>query len=82
MREAYGLACQVFKDYSHKFSRHDFTLPQLFACLIVREMLKLSYRKTEALLRDSVAWLADIGMSQPLARFRRRNSESSLMSFR
>lgn len=65
MREAHALACQVWNDYSHKFSRHDFTLPQLFACLVVREMLKLSYRKTEALLRDSLAWLADIGMSKP-----------------
>src|SRR5688572_25550161 len=63
MREAHTLACQVWNDYSHKCSRHDFTLPQLFACLVVREMLKLSYRKTEALLRDSMAWLADIGMS-------------------
>jgi hypothetical protein len=65
MREAHELACQVWNDYSHKCSRHDFTLPQLFACLIVREMLKLSYRKTEALLCDSMAWLADIGMTKP-----------------
>lgn len=65
MREAHSLACRVWEDYSHPCSRHDFTLPQLFACLIVREMLKLSYRKTEALLRDSMAWLNDIGMSRP-----------------
>ena len=64
MREAYWLASQFFQDYSHTCSRHDFTLPQLFACLVVREMLKLSYRKTEALLSDSMAWLADIGMSK------------------
>jgi hypothetical protein len=64
MREAHALASRVFDDYSHKFSRHDFTLPQLFACLVVREMMKLSYRKAEALLRDSMAWLADIGMTK------------------
>src|SRR5439155_3145508 len=48
-----------------RFSRHEFTLPQLFACLVVREMMRLSYRKAEALLRDSPQWLADIGMSKP-----------------
>lgn len=65
MRQAYQLARQVFSDdYFNKFSRHDFTLAQLFACLVVREMLKLSYRKTEALLHDSMAWLAEIGMSK------------------
>lgn len=64
MREAHALASQVFEDYTHECSRHDFTLAQLFACLVVREMMKLSYRKAEALLRDSMAWLADIGMSR------------------
>src|SRR5688572_19500903 len=43
--------------------RHDFTLPQLFACLVVRAFYGLSYRRTEALLRDSPQWLADIGLS-------------------
>jgi Transposase DDE domain/Transposase domain (DUF772) len=64
MREAYQLACRVWPDYAHKFSRHDFTLPQLFACLVIREMLKLSYRKAETLLRDSMDWLRDIGMTR------------------
>jgi len=62
---AYALACKVWPPHKHRFSRHDFTLPQLFACLVVREMLGLSYRKTEALLRDSPDWLAEIGLSQP-----------------
>jgi hypothetical protein len=64
MREAHRLAIQVWPQYSHQFSRHDFTLPQLFACLVVREMMKLSYRKTEALLRDSPHWLGAIGMTR------------------
>jgi hypothetical protein len=65
MREAHRLASRVWPAYTHHFSRHDFTSPQLFACLVVREMMDLSYRKTEALLRDSPHWLADIGMSRP-----------------
>ena len=65
MREAHRLASRVWPTYAHEFSRHDFTLPQLFACLVVREMMKLSYRKAEALLRDSPHWLRDIGMNKP-----------------
>ncbi len=64
MREAWQLASRVWPSYSDSASRHDFTLPQLFACLILREMLKLSYRKTELLLRDSSEWLRDIGMTK------------------
>lgn len=64
LREAHRLASRLWPEYTHRFSRHDFTLPQLFACLVVREMLKLSYRKAEQLLRDSPHWLADIGMSK------------------
>jgi hypothetical protein len=63
MREAHRLALRAWPTYSHACSRHDFTLPQLFACLVVREMMDLSYRKAEALLRDSPHWLADIGMN-------------------
>jgi hypothetical protein len=64
LRVAYSVACKVWPPHTHRFSRHDFTLPQLFACLVVREMLGLSYRKAEALLRDSPDWLAEIGLSQ------------------
>jgi hypothetical protein len=65
MIEAHRTASLVWKDHASPFSRHDgFTLPQLFACLVVREMLKLSYRKAEQLLRDSPQWLAAIGMAR------------------
>src|SRR5215510_1132162 len=59
---AHHLGKQIFPDYSSKFSRHDFTRPQLFACLVVREHQKKSYRGTEALLRDCPQWCAAIGM--------------------
>jgi hypothetical protein len=65
LRVAYDLARGVLPDHTKKFSRKDFTLPQLFACLVVREVLRLSYRKAEEFLRDSIDWLADIGLSKP-----------------
>ena len=35
-----------------KFSRKDYTLPQLFAILVVRQFLNLNLRRTEQLFRD------------------------------
>ncbi len=52
MRAAHELARDLFDEHSHRFSRHDYTLPQLFACLVLREHQKKSYRGTEQLLRD------------------------------
>ena len=60
---AYHLARRLLPDHSCKFSRHDFTLAQLFVCLVVREFFALSFRRTEALLADSPAWLAEIGLA-------------------
>jgi Transposase DDE domain len=62
MLVAYRLAEQSLPKYSHRFSRKDFTLPQLFACLAVREHQNKSYRGVEALLRDAQHWCKDIGM--------------------
>lgn len=64
MRTAYHLARRVLPEHDCKFSRHDYTLAQLFACLVVREFFGLSYRRTEALLIDSPAWLADVGLTR------------------
>jgi hypothetical protein len=60
----YALARHCLPKHSCKFSRHDFTLPQLFACLIVREHQNKSYRGIEALLRDSSHWCREIGMKK------------------
>jgi hypothetical protein len=63
MLEAHRVASEVWKVHASPFSRLDgFTLPQLFACLVLREMLRLSYRKAEQLLRDATQWLAAIGL--------------------
>ena len=64
MRAAHALGCRCLRTYSSKFSRHDYTLPQLFACLVVREQMRLSYRGAEALLRDGRAWCRAIGMKR------------------
>jgi hypothetical protein len=64
MRMAHAVACRCLPNYSSRFSRRDFTLPQLFACLVVKDFLKRSYRGAEAVLRDSKPWLDDIGMGR------------------
>ena len=62
MRVAHHLGSQALPKHTSKFSRKDFTLPQLFACLVVREHQKQTYRGVEALLRDAEHWCRDIGM--------------------
>src|SRR2546428_4830552 len=63
-RRAYELGCELWSDYDSPFSRHDFTQPQLFACLALRELLGLSYRKIQAFLIDVPAWVAEGGMAR------------------
>ena len=65
MRAAHRLARRLLPEHACKFSRQDFTLAQLFACLAVREFFGLSFRRTEALLADSPTWLAEIGLARP-----------------
>jgi hypothetical protein len=64
MRYAYELARRCLPSYSCKFSRRDFTLPQLFACLVLREHQNKSYRGVEALLLDCRHWCRHIGMKR------------------
>jgi hypothetical protein len=64
MKLAYRLGQDAFRDRPKKLGRKPFTIAQLFACLVIREMLGLSYRKTEALLNDTPQWLANIGLSR------------------
>ena len=58
------MGCEVWPGYDSRFSRHDFTRPQLFACLALRESLRLSYRKTQAFLVDVPQWTAEVGMKR------------------
>lgn len=64
LNAAYGLAVAILKEHRSKFSRKDFTSPQLFACLVLREHQKKSYRGLVALLKDCPHWCADIGLKK------------------
>jgi hypothetical protein len=43
---------EAFSDYSHVYSPHKFTQPQLFACLVLKEFEKKDYRGVCQLLTD------------------------------
>ena len=64
LNAAYALATACLKEHSSKFSRRDFTGPQLFACLVLREHQRKSYRGVVALLKDCPDWCSDIGMNK------------------
>ena len=61
---AYRLGNKHLAQYGSRFSRHDFTLPQLFACLAVRRFYNLSYRRAEALLADCPDLRAAVGLAR------------------
>ncbi len=44
LQVAHQIGKQRLRTYSHKFSPKMFTLPQLFACLVLKEFLRLDYR--------------------------------------
>ena len=50
--------------YSHRCSPKTFTQPQLFACLVLKEFLKLDYRKLAALLVDTSDLCRAINLSK------------------
>jgi hypothetical protein len=62
MQTAYALARRLLPEFSCKFSRHDYTLAQLFACLVMREFHGVSLRRVEAILQDNPQLLTDIGI--------------------
>ena len=62
MNAAYALATACLTKRRSKFSRKDFTDPQLFACLVLREHQRKSYRGLVALLQDCPQWCSDIGL--------------------
>jgi hypothetical protein len=64
LNAAYALATACLREHHSKFSRKDFTAPQLFACLVLREHQRKSYRGVVALLKDCPEWCADIGLKK------------------
>lgn len=53
LQVAHQLGKQRLRKYSYRFSPKKFTLPQLFACLVLKEFMRLDYRKISALLKDA-----------------------------
>ena len=64
LNAAYALATACLTKPRSKFSRKDFTHAQLFACLVLREHQRKSYRGVVALLKDCPDWCADIGLKK------------------
>lgn len=52
----------VFSDYSHVYSPHKFTQPQLFACLVLKDFEKKDYRGVCQLLEDCTDLRDAIGL--------------------
>ncbi len=53
LQVAYATGWEVLAPYAHRFSPRKFTQPQLFACLVLKEFLKLDYRGVQQLLLDT-----------------------------
>jgi hypothetical protein len=51
-REALAVAERALPQYSSVRSRHDFTLPQLFGILVLRQFFRTDYRGMVQLLQD------------------------------
>lgn len=52
VREALAVGRKVLPAYASKYSRKDFSQPQLFAILVLKKFLKTDYRGVTALLRE------------------------------
>jgi len=62
MRVAYAVAKESLPLYAHRFSPKKFTQPQLFACLVLKTLLRRDYRGVAAVLEDSPDLCASIEM--------------------
>jgi hypothetical protein len=52
LQVAYDAACQALPAHRHRFSPKKFTQPQLLACLVLKEFLRLDYRGFAGHLTD------------------------------
>lgn len=51
-REALAVGKRALPSYSSRFSRHDYTQPQLFALLVLKHFLRTDYRGLATLLAE------------------------------
>ncbi len=64
LQVAHELGKRWLHKHWHKFSPKKFTVPQLFACLVLKEFMRLDYRKLSALLTDAPELAAVIGLER------------------
>jgi hypothetical protein len=62
LQVAYDAACQALPAHRHRFSPKKFTQPQLLACLVLKEFLRLDYRGLAVHLADHPDLARLIGM--------------------
>src|ERR1700733_7404960 len=62
--EALVVAKESLATYSSRFSRKDFSQPQLFACLMLKAFFKTDYRGIVEILRDCPDLAATIGLKK------------------
>lgn len=61
---ALEVGSRTLPQYGHRCSRRDFTLPQLFACLVLRKFFNADYRGITAILEDMPALRDDLGLGR------------------
>jgi hypothetical protein len=63
LETAFEIGRRSLPEYAHKYSPRKFTQPQLFACLVLKEFLRLDYRKLQAFLVDAPTIGEAVGLS-------------------
>jgi hypothetical protein len=63
LRVAHELGRRSFRLHWHKYAPKKFTVPQLFACLVLKEFLRLDYRKLSTLMEEAPALGHAIGLT-------------------
>jgi transposase len=63
LQVAYESACRALPAYGHRFSPKKYTQPQLVACLVLKEFLRLDYRGLAQHLLDHSDIVSPIGMA-------------------
>ena len=86
LKLAYTLGVEVLPKYFSPFSRHAFTKPQLFACLVLREHQKKGFRGIEAGKLGTATYFASVYLALAATgnhRYRQRHlNPSQRRSFR
>jgi hypothetical protein len=82
LQVAYDAACQALPAHRHRFSPKKFTQPQLMACLVLKEFLRLDYRGFAAHLDDhpDLGRLIDLKAVPHYTTFQKEEERSELFN--